>query len=181
MRKILLQKKTGFDIINPNREVVIRDVRGRIFYSTESLLPRTKNFNLPSNIPLFVEKGHFRDRKYPVKYNLVSLPKRERYSKPDPSKFKVIYKYNPNTCTINWRKKQITFDDSILELAIPYQTFILYHEFGHKYYSTEEHADRYARNCMIKRGFNPSQILLAPYYTLNENNNYRKELIAASF
>ncbi len=178
MREIYLNKKTGFKIVNPYRPVVIIDSNSRIFYSTESLLPRVDSFNLPSNMKLFADKGHFRSMDKPVSYPLVRLPVRERFTKPSPFRFKIEHKYNPNTCSIDWRRKRIIFDNSILELPIPDQWFILYHEFGHKLYKTEEHADKFARNMMIKRGFNPSQILLAPYRTLNDKNNYRKELIA---
>lgn len=177
MKRIILSRKTGYDVLTPERPINIRDKNGRIFYSTESMVPNVRKFNLPSNIPLFIESGHFKTSENPVNYRLEKLPKKQRYFKQNPSRFKVIFSDNPNTCSILWNKKEIVFDKSLKEKTIPDNTFILYHEFGHQYYNDEHLADLFAFNSMLNRGYNPSQILQAPYNTLSDNNNYRKLII----
>ena len=55
--------------------------------------------------------------------------------------------------------------------------FILYHEFGHKLFKTEKFADQYAKNMMLKRGYNPLQIVSAQLWGLSSQNYDRKRYI----
>lgn len=50
----------------------------------------------------------------------------------------------------------IELSDAFYKLHLPYRVFILFHEYGHFFYSTEWKADAYAFYHFIKRGGNPS-------------------------
>ena len=175
MRKLEIKSKTGFKVTNPNSPVVIRDHRGILFYSTEPLLPRVKEFNLPPGT-YFVDTGYFVPMPQPVKNKLVKLPMPERLL-PKPSDFEIVFGNNPNKCTIFWKKGYILFDNSFREKPLPQLFFILYHEFGHARYRTEKYADLYAVNCMLSKGFNVSQIGTAPIYSLSDRATDRKEFV----
>ena len=178
MRKLFLRKKTGFDVVG-DTPVIILDALGRDFYSNEFL--KDTKFNLPSMIPLQIVSGHFKSRRNPVRYKLKKLPPRERNFMKKPFRFTVYFYDNPNKCSIDWKNERIIYDPVFRNNSIPENTFILYHEFGHELFGTEHLADRYARNLMLKRGYNPSQIIQAPLNTLSNDQDYRKELIIRDF
>lgn len=185
MRKIFLDKVTGFRVKEPNKPIVIRDKRGKIFYSTETLVPKVKKFNLPAGILLFVESGNFTRMDEPVKYKLPRLPSPDRKRK-FPTDFKVKFAVNPHKCTINWLDETITFDNSLREKSIPEMSFILFHEFGHARYGVpktaskekklkaEKNADLFSVKCLLKQGYNPSQIGKAPITSLSELQEERQ-------
>jgi hypothetical protein len=116
----------------------------------------------------------------PVSFDLVALPKPER-NYPLPYDYAVEFDSNPNKCTIKWMEKRIIFDDELKSCSLPELMFILNHEFGHAYYTTEKFADLWARNEMIKKGYNPSQIGSAPVTSLSEIQYKRKKFIVNSF
>jgi hypothetical protein len=172
LKPLILKQKTGFINLNPNRLVVIRDFRGKLFYSTEGLRP-VKLFNLPEG-QFFIDQGDFIKLDKPVKKKLVQLPKPERHYKP-PFDFSIEFGYNENKCTIQWMKKNILFDNSLMEATIPQLWFILCHEFGHALYTTEKYADLFAVNAMLQKGYNESQIGLAPLTVLSTKQIHRKQ------
>jgi hypothetical protein len=175
MRKIELKKKTGFRVNNPMHPVIIRDFRGTLFYSTEPLLPRVKEFNLPAGT-YFIDSGYISEMKNPVKYKKVPLPFPERFL-PAPTDYDVVFGDNPNKCTIFWNEGVILFDNSFREKPLPQLYFILYHEHGHARYKTEKFADLFAVNCMLDKGFNISQIGSAPVETLSDRADHRKNIV----
>lgn len=175
MFELTLTKKTGFKVTDINKPVIIRDMRGILFYSTESLTPKVKSFNLPAGTYM-VDMGNFREMDAPVKYNLIPLPKPERIH-PSPIGFEFQFEPNPNKCTINFIDKTITFDTSFLEMSLPIVYFILYHEYGHQYFKTEKYCDAFAHNAMIKKGFNPSQIGRAQIFSLSYRQAHRKNYL----
>jgi hypothetical protein len=175
MRKLVLNKKTGFNVLPHSSDIVIRDSRGIIFYDTRPLEKKVKKFNLPKGI-YFIESGAFREALFPVFYNLAKLPKPER-NYPNPFNYDVMFANNPHKCTIDWNNKVITFDNSFKEKPLYVVNFILFHEFAHKLYSTEKNADLLAANYMLKRGYNPSQIGNAPLYSLSDAQYERKSNI----
>ena len=177
MRKLLLKKITGFEIINPNNPVIIRDEMGRVFYTTEGFTPKIKTFNLPKNVLLFVDTGSIRELRNPIEFKLFRLPKRERYANPDPTNFKLSGGYNCAKASVNWNTKEINIDQSMLEKGLPTATFLFYHECGHRYYKSEHLADLYAVNCMLLNGYNPSQIGMILIKTLSERQQKRKQFI----
>jgi hypothetical protein len=48
---------------------------------------------------------------------------------------------------------------------------------GHSKYKTEKYADLFAANEMLKKGYNPSQIGVAPIDSLSEMQYERKRFI----
>lgn len=177
MRKLTLTKKTGFRNIDPYIPVNIRDFRGLLFYSTESILPVEK-FNLPAG-EYFIDSGNFKPMKKPVFFKLNKMPKPERYLKP-PFDFRITFEPNPNKCTIYWLLKKIVFDPALKEKTIPEIWFILFHEYAHSLYKSEHLADLMSANLMKVRGFNPSQIGSAPITALSSQQWERKKFLVDS-
>ena len=177
MRKLELSKKTGFKVNDIYKPVVIRDFRGVLFYSTEPFLPRVKEFNLPGGT-YFVDSGYFTPMVFPVQYKYIKLPLAQRLL-PKPTDFKIMFGNNPRKCTIYWDKKYILFDNSFREKPLNQLYFILFHEWGHSIYKTETYADLYAANCMLGKGFNPSQVGEAPVNSLSDASMDRKEIVVS--
>lgn len=175
MRKLVVNKKSGFIVKDVYKPVVIRDERGILFYSTEDLLPRTKSFNLPCGT-YFVDSGFFVSGDV-VKYSLIKLPPSERWFYPSIKNFDLQFVVNPSKCSIDWNRKIILMDHSFREKSWPIIDFILSHEIGHKFYSTEDFADLFAANRMIIKGYNPSQIGYAQMDSLSSRNEGRKNLL----
>lgn len=180
MRRLNVTKKTGYIVKDIFSAVVIRDCRGILFYSTEPLLPKVTEFNLPAGL-YFVDSGTFVEATMPKKYDYPELPKRQRFFFPNPKDFDIRFAPNPNKCTVSWDKKIITFDPSFIDKPLPQLDFIIYHEYGHRLYSTEKYCDLYATYCMLKIGYNPSQIGYAQIDSLSDAQDKRKNFIIDSF
>lgn len=172
MRELIVNKKTGFKVLDPSIPILIRDFRGMLFYSTESMVPDVTEFNLPEG-KYFVVSGKFKAMENPVEYNLLKLPPQERVM-PDPMDFQIKFTDNPYKCTINFKDKTITFDNSFKSKILPEIYFVLYHEYAHRYFLTEKHCDVLASNYMLKKGFNPSQIGRAHVNSLSHRQYERK-------
>lgn len=179
MKPFKLRNITGFKVVDPSKPVIIRDKNLRMFYNTEPYLPKVRHFNLPAHMLLYDDSGNFKPLDRPVKYPLDRLPKPERKRK-IPNNFKVIFANNPHKCSVHWNEKKIVFDNSFKDMPIQYCMFILFHEFGHHKYSTEHFADMFAKNMMLKRGYNPEQIGESILNTLSNNNFYRKDILIDS-
>lgn len=175
MRQITLNKKTGFKVNDIYQPVVIRDHRGILFYTTEPLLPKVKEFNLPPGT-YCVDNGYFSPMILPVSYGNIKLPFPER-ALPKPDNFKVEFGNNPNKCTIFWKEGRILFDSSFKEKPLYEVFFILFHEEGHSRYKTEDKADLYAAKKMLDYGFNPYQVGIAPLFSLSDRQMFRKNNI----
>lgn len=182
MRKIVVTKKTGFDINDPSKPVIIRDNRSLLFYSTESLLPKVECFNLPGFGTYWIEQGSFVARNNPVKYDYASLPEFSRRKNPItgenfpmPFDFEIRWGINPNKCTVKWSEHIILFDNAFKEKPLPQVFFILCHEYAHAFFDEETLCDQMAGNYMKALGFNPSQIGEAPIKALSERQYQRKK------
>lgn len=175
MRQLKLNKKTGFKVTDIYQPIVIRDHRGILFYTTEPLLPKVKEFNLPEGV-YFVDTGYFAPQMFPVSYGKIQLPFPERLL-PRPDNFKVEFGHNPNKCTIFWKEGRILFDYQFKEKPLSEIMFILFHEEGHHLYKTEKYADGYAANKMLDFGFNPMQVGTAPMFSLSDRQLARKNYI----
>ena len=174
MRKIVVSEKTGFNIINPSEPVNIRDFRGLMFYSTESMLPSVNNFNLPPG-EYWIDTGHIRPLSEPVKFRMLDLPPNaERVMSKNPMNFQILFGDNEHKCTVDFRRETITFDNSFKSAPLPELYFILFHEYAHQYFVTEKYCDILAANMMLTRGFNPSQIGRAHILSLSERQRERK-------
>lgn len=179
MRRLFVTRKTGYDVKDPNLPIVIRDSRGIRFYDTNGLDNVTK-FNMPSG-EYFVDSGNFTQASSPKTFPPINLPFRERFLFPNPENFAIIFAPNPNKCTVNWNARIITFDGSFEESPLPEIWMIFYHESGHRLYKTEKYCDRYAAKCMIRDGYNPSQIGYAVIDSLSDKQDQRKEFVIDSF
>lgn len=176
MYKLNVTGKTGFRVKDVNIPIIIRDDRGILFYSTESLIPRTTEFNLPTGKYL-VDQGYFSQMFLPAAVPNISLPKFERNMPRNPANFKIQFGYNPNKCSVNWLKGTITFDVSFKDKPMNQIDFIYYHEMGHRFYKTEKYCDLYAAKKMLEIGYNPSQVGMAPIDSLSNQSDDRKDFI----
>lgn len=177
MRKLIVTKKTGFKITDPYKPVIIRDNRGVLFYSTESMLPRVECFNMPGFGTFFIETGYIEALEKPVDYPKVSLPFLVKRFQADPQTFPIIWGINPNKCTIKWKEHEILLDTQFKEKPLPLTFFIIGHEYGHQYFADERLCDRFSINYMLDMGFNKSQIGSSPILALSERQQERKELM----
>lgn len=175
MRPLILTKKTGFNVTDVNTPINIRDYRGLLFYTTEPLLPRVKVFNLPAGEYL-VDSGSFKERSFPLEFKKSVLPLPQRFY-PSTDGFNVLFRPNPNKCTVSWKTKEIIFDTAFKNKPLPQIDFILYHEEGHERFATEKYADLYASNRMIDKGYNESQTGCAPIDSLSEAQYERKQYL----
>jgi hypothetical protein len=157
-------KKTGFVCCGDAVRVYNSD--GSTFYEKVNInFPRPFKFNLP--------KGHYitfdtiERTAEPVIYKLEKLPRKEKFiSRKIP---KIFYGTNPNKASIDVSKHVVLIDEQFKDSPKANQVFLLCHELGHYYYSTESYCDRFARRKMLLLGFNPSQISLAVSTSLNCN------------
>lgn len=171
LKRITVAEKTGFRInLHP---VILLDFRMEPFYDTTFLQNRPTAFNLPPG-EYYVFSGRFTRMLSPIDFALEPLPKPERRNYENTDYFTIDFAENPYTGTIFWDDKAIVLDNSVKDLPIPSIVFIISHEEGHRYYITEEYCDIYAKNQMLKMGYNPSQIGLAAINTLSANNYHRK-------
>ena len=179
MRSLVIKNKIGFLTRLPFE---IFDRYGNLFYSNEFTEAGKKlpakgrgtcyRFNLPAGD--YKYNGVFYKLHKPLKYPLIKIPKPER--KYPFKRYKIVFKDNPNKCSIYYNVGLIIFDTQFKNAPV-YQIYdIYYHELGHHFYRTEAFADTYASNKMLSIGFNPSQIGRASIETLSESQNYRKQI-----
>lgn len=166
-------KEIGFFTSNGFFEIY--DNRGVLFYSSNFTLlgksGKPVKFSLPIgvyNVTGIIEKTK------PFKINLPNLPKIERLKKH--GSFNLSFDENPNKCTINYKNRTIIFDNKFKTYPSYVLFFILYHEYGHLLYSSEFKADCAAVYIMLLKGFNKSQIGLAPFETLTQNESFKRKL-----
>jgi len=114
----------------------------------------------------------------PRKYALPNLPPRERKMKM-PNHVDIKYGDNPNKASIWLEQRIILLDNAIKRLSKPQIIQIIYHEFGHYYYTTEKYCDLFAARRMLVEGYNPKQIFFSIAGALNdtESSQERKEYI----
>lgn len=180
MRKLIVDKKTGFDVTDIYSPIIIRDHRGILFYSTEPLIPKVVKFNLPMGV-YYVDRGSFREAREPREYPKIKLPHRQRYFFANPANFEIRFGANPNKCTVNWDNKYVLFDNSFKDKPLSQIDGIFFHECGHRFYTTEKFCDIYSVKCMLNEGYNPSQIGSAFIDSLSDAQEVRKEYVIDSF
>lgn len=173
--RLLLDRKTGFRNVSGN-PIEITDRCGRPFYNTSGLENRIWTFNLPPG-EYYVKRGKIQAMPQPVSYELTPLPPPERTKRANPEYFHIQTADNPRLCTVDWNNKTITFDTKLCELPTPCLIFILFHEYGHRYYQTEEYCDIYASNRMLESGYNPEQIAAAHIEALSSKQVDRKSKV----
>jgi len=172
MDQLIIHKKTGFKNLTPFNPIIIRDFRGIEFYNTSGL-KKVDSFNLPVGY-YYIDQGNIKELPKPVPVDYIEMPTIETWHK-NPKEFNIYFSDNPNKCTVDFDSETIVFDHSFKNKPLPQIFFILYHEYGHQYYSTEKYADMYAANMMLKKGFNMSQIGASPLISLSERQYDRKQ------
>lgn len=163
MRKIEVNKPTGFI---GNNEVLIYDNKGRKFYSFQT--NGEFKFNLP--VGVYFSNSQFRQADKMHTYEFQRSRKRENYNYKEPEKVKVVFATNPNKASIFLKLHRIVIDPSFLKYPSYVVEYLISHEIGHYYYTTEEFCDEFAQERMLKKGFNKSQIAECSSSTLGLNN-----------
>lgn len=174
MKYLRLENKSGFKNTG-NAPIVILDEFHRPFYDSTILDTRVDEFNLPAG-EYYVLSGRFQQMAAPKEYKLSPLPRIQRKMH-DPENFKINYLDNPHTASIYWDDNTIILDKSLRSLTMPELVYILYHEYGHRFYTNEEACDTYAMNRMLREGYNPEQIGESILNTLSDNNLHRKHVL----
>lgn len=190
MRQIIITKKTGYQIANPDLSVIILDENKKEFYDNTLIVP-VKKFNLPKGT-YFLTKGELTELTNPVSYDLALLPPADRLFYPNPRNFPIRYGINKNRCSVIWDEGYILKDMSMKAMPKYIDAFITFHEFGHQYYGSnsepgtpdyeraESSCDTYAHNCMLRVGFTPWQVMLAENFGLPSDNwKQRKSFLNA--
>jgi len=177
MKKIRVVKKTGFT--SPDERIIIYDFRKILFYDTDWLNKKPKGFNLPKGIYYINKSQILIPLKHPVIIKFIPNPKPERRILRI-GHYQIKFANNPNKATIYYDKQLIVFDNSFKTVPLYVIMFLFFHELGHFKYSTEWKCDVFAVNKMLKRGYNISQIGLAPLVSLSPRALYRQKLIIKS-
>ena len=176
MVELLVPKKSGF--IAPEPRVIVLDSNGFPFYDFVFKKPPYK-FNLPRG--KFFVNQRVKMLPKPIKFPVKPLPKREFKNRRFPKRWKVKYGNNPNKCTVNYATGTLFFDNAYKNCPRVIKDFIFCHEMGHKFYRTERYADLWATNQMLKKGYNPSQVLKAHFFALSDRSWKRKRFIINKF
>lgn len=174
MNRLTLDEKAGFVASQPFE---ILDSRGILFYSSDFTKKIREGKKLFFNVPrgTYFVKGTITQLKNPIVQRLPKLPKPER-NIPKDGEFKIEFGDNINKCSIFYGEHRILFDKEFLQKPEYVLFFVLYHELGHLRYKSETGADAYARNMMLRRGYNRSQIGMAVLSTLSsKKRNFERK------
>lgn len=157
---ISIDQKTGFKLIG-SKVAEIYDFEKKPFYFFQ---PQNGNFNLPkgkyytNNIVSRLQK--------PLNYKLLKLPKKNRN---DLKNVFLTVKKNEATASILLHSGEIIVDkDKFFNFGKMQKDSIFLHEIGHFFYDSEENADLFAANEMLKMGYNPSQLITSRASTLRD-------------
>jgi len=168
-----LNKITGYT--TTDNLISVMDKAGNPFYYYENPKGKKIWFNLP--VGVFYSENDLTETR-PAKYITPELPEADKNIIPKEMEFIVCD--NPNKASIDVKTGKVFIDHSINEKAIPFKTFVFFHEVGHNYYTGgihEHYCDIFAASEMLKRGFNKSQIYLANEFCLSDNAIDRKDYL----
>lgn len=144
----------------------IYDIDKKLFYHQKN--SGLNKFNLPAGIYYTANKIKISD---PIKFN-IQIPEPEK--QPEPGiKIKIFLTENKNKASINPANGKIYFDREIFKGDRTKRNFIFFHEIGHLFYFSEVFCDLFAVACLLKIGFNPSQIFKASKNSLSKKNIHR--------
>lgn len=177
--EITTNAKTLFYFPNYKTEKLeLFDSRNILFYSSDFSNNFKGYFYLPKG--KFTTDNQIKKSNKSLQQPKIKLPKRQRDYKHNFKEFKIFFGENKHKCSIFHNDKIILFDSSFLKEPQYIIDFILYHEHGHNYYSSEELADLFSVAKMIKKGYNPSQIINCPF-SLSDKQEKRKIKILEIF
>lgn len=176
MQRLKVLKKTGFKAKN---RVVIFDHTGRLFYQFTNVNGDVY-FNLPKGI-------------YFSRYPIFELPKPLAYKREIDNLNRILAKKqrngkvklppirvgkNPNKASIfrypNPANDFILIDNYIAELPRVQKIPILFHELGHYLYADEHLCDAWGARELLRRGWNPSQVVISYHLSLSGCSHERK-------
>lgn len=155
--------------------VCIYDDKGRVYYRRENCTKTKVNF---PKAGIYYFKGCKPIEEHEIQINraFFDLPRPERNRK---IKTPVISKNNSfnGPARINTHKGVIEIGPLFFTLPVPSRLFILLHEIGHLYYTTESYCDMFAYYHFCKLGYNNSQAFfsLSKILTLHDDNLKRLE------
>lgn len=171
--QINLSKKTGFKTDAKAVAVYCSDFAP--FYYMESKNGKPIEFNLPPGN--YICEQQLQVMPKPIEYKTPALPKAEREYKHPNKAIEIIFRPNPNKCSIFLELGLIVADNSIKTKTIPEQKFVIYHELGHYLYKSEHLCDLYAVKRMLEEGYNPSQCVFSVNGCLSHQSQSRKDNI----
>lgn len=160
----VLSEKTGFEASGSVR-VLYPD--GSVFYAIDKKGPF--QFNLPKGRYIFQTPVKRLAR--PVVFQFKSKRKVEKnIPLPGIKDLKIEYGDNPNKATIFLKEFRILFDNQFKTAAPVIKDYLLYHEIGHFLYKSEEFADEFAQESLIRLGYPESLVYKASRDTLSPGN-----------
>ena len=158
-KQFTLSGKKGFKSLLPVN--IVKD--GKPFYSWAE----GNDFNLPKGT--FTSDVEIEEIK-PLTYSMPAKRKRERFNIKPPKKINVVFGDNPNKASIHLEKGLVLLDNKFKDSPEVLIKYIVLHEKGHYYYTTEEFCDEYAGEKLLEEGYNKSQVLWASKQSLGEQN-----------
>lgn len=164
---IICENKTGF--FCPDSRLRIYDKDGIPFYFHDK--DQGRKFNLPKGE--YITANFINKLKEPVKYKLNPLKPERNIKRPD--KITIHFGENPNKASIILQKGIILIDNQFLEYPRFVIEYVLQHEIGHYKFASETGADSYARIQMLKKGYNPTQIMQASRMTLTKSEGRKRK------
>ena len=152
----------------------------------EGVLPfyaakKGKEFNLPKGS--FKLEGQVKE--IPFHFNEINLPEFTPVIALKPLSIVFVDNY-PNKCSVWLESGKVVADSNFKFLPSFVFMYIMFHEVGHFYFRGNEElseiqCDTFARQKMLERGFNPSQIDLAIQVSLSNNSELSKARKKISF
>lgn len=148
-----------------------------LFYQCE----KGKEFNLPKG--KYHCEGHVKE--IPFSRKETYFPEFKPLLELKPLKVTFVDNY-PNKCSVWLDTGKVICDEVFSKLPSFVLTYILFHEIGHFYFRgngklSEIQCDTFAREKMLERGFNPSQIDLAAQITLSSSSDISQARKQISF
>jgi hypothetical protein len=165
--KLLIKKPTTLKVVGSfNSIVVLKD--NVVFY--QRVFDKTRNeafVNLP-DVGVFDVKINGSNIKIGLtdlvkSKKIINLPPIQKNTKLTLGKYQIIKKrgFDGSPASIHTTDKKIYLNDRFFELPIYAQKFIMFHELGHRFYSSEFACDLYATKKMLEKGYNESSCVLS--------------------
>jgi hypothetical protein len=174
MQKIYCEKVKGFKVkVDGCNTIEVYDSRLKPFY-VKPTNGKDTFFNLP--IGIYFTDCELIQLKEPVRYNVPKLARFEKNIK-EPKKIGLFFGNNPNKCTIDIKTGNVLLDYKFRNETRPQIEFILNHERGHYKYFNESMCDLFSVCEMIKKGYNPSQMVFGINACLSDYSKKRKLIL----
>jgi hypothetical protein len=168
-----IDKKTGF--CTEDRDVNIYDSFGKDFYHKRNKGAELR-FNLPEGTYKTKNKLWYLDS--PVIYSAPRAPKPQKNIPFRNLKVNLKSEYEMNTkARIDTNTGEMDLSDEIFLYPKPIWHKIFFHELGHHLYYTEKYCDHFADLCLLKLGYNPSQLFKGTICSLTPKENNMERIL----